>query len=148
MYSLTPVTGAKPREGTVRDVNKVWRHTSLCSSCGKKPPVTAMRPASCHTRERHSQASYALGRMWRASGIGCCDCPHLPTCGWPPAPCGAWRHSPLCCRIWLSGPPRSCCHRTPPRSSFCTHWNSASHSPRTVSRSIKQRRHNDFPERK
>lgn len=80
--------------------------------------------------------SYVLERMWRASEIGCSDCPHRPTCGWPQDPCGAWHHWPPCCRTSPSGPPRNCCHRTQPQSSFCTRLNSASHSLRSVSRSV------------
>lgn len=90
--------------------------------------------------------SYVLERMWRASETGCCDCPRPPTCGRPRDLYGAWRHWPRCCRTWLSDPPRSCFHHTPPQNSFCIHLNSASHSPRIVSRSVKQQRQDNFPE--
>ena len=108
-----------------------------------------MRFASHDTFEGQTvrcRDSYVLERMWRASEIGCSDCPHLPTCGWPPGPCGARRHWPRCYRIWPSDPPQSCYHPTRPRNSFCIHLNSASHSPKTASRSVKQQRHTNFPE--
>lgn len=91
---------------------------------------------------------YVLERTWRASGSGCCGCPRRPTCGSPPGRCAAWRRWPPCCRTWLSGPPPSCCRRTPPRSSSCTRSSSASRSPRTVSRSARQRRRRHCPARK
>lgn len=50
--------------------------------CMKKT-LTVLGTCIIYQTERwmHWLGSYVLGRMWRASGIGCFDCLHLPTCG-------------------------------------------------------------------
>lgn len=86
----------------------------------------------------HWVGSYVLGKMWRASGTGCSDCLHLPTCGLHPGLSLASHRSQLCCKTLPSNPPQSCFRHRLLQNSFCIRWNSASRSPRIADRSINQ----------
>lgn len=146
MWYVAP-TASEWGERNLTGFSHLLGNAPLWPSCMKKTPLAAKEPCSLgHFWRTSSQGKepYVLERRWRASETCCCGCPRPPTCGLPPDLCAASHRSPRCCRTWPSSPPPSCSHRTRPRSSFCIHLNSASHSPRNVSKSVKQRQNNLF----